>query len=309
MRKFNYMVSDTATPCELHLHLEGSVDPLTLRLIDPRLTTEEAEAPYHFSGFAGFIECFRFIAMRLQTPEHYAFITRRLIENLAKQGIRYAEITLAAGVLLWRGCEIAPYYDAVRAASAGGPVQVRWILDAVRHFGPDPAWRVAEFASGRINDGVAAIGIGGDELRGPAHWFAGVYAFARSRGLHLTAHAGETDGPASIWAALEIGAERIGHGIRAIDDPVLVRYLRDHRIPLEICPTSNVCTGAVRSLESHPLRKLYDAGVPITLSTDDPGIFGCTLQTELDAAASCGFSEMELNQLAGNAAKFRFDPM
>ena len=309
----HYMASDSAGRsrpktflCELHLHLEGSVDPATLRLLDPDLTPEDAEAPYRFKDFAGFIECFKFIALRLRTPEDYALITRRLIAQLAAQDVRYAEITLSAGVLLWKGREIAPYYDAIRAASRDTAVEVRWILDAIRQLGPEPAWRVAEFAARHVGNGVVAIGIGGDESRGPARWFQDVYEFARSTGLHLTAHAGETEGPASIWAALELGVERIGHGIRAIDDPVLMRHLRDHQIPLEVCLTSNVCTGAVASLESHPLRRLYQAGVPITLSTDDPGVFRCTLREEFEAAKRLGITPIELVAMIENADRFRF---
>lgn len=310
MRTSDYMASDRSTPlCELHLHLEGSVGPATLRLLDRELGPEEAAQPYRFSSFAGFIECFKFIALRLRTPEDYALVTRQLVAALAGQGVSYAEVTLAAGVLLWKGREIAPFYDAVRAASRQGPVEILWNLDAVRQFGPEPAWRVAEFAAQRLDDGVVSIGIGGDELRGPAEWFREVYGFARSRGLRLAAHAGETDGPASIWAALEIGAERIGHGIRAVDDPVLLRHLRDHQIPLEVCLTSNVCTGAVASLESHPLRRLYEAGVPLTLSTDDPGVFGCTLRGEFDAARRLGLGDQDLRTVVENAAKYRFGPV
>ncbi|HEY3838724.1 MAG TPA: adenosine deaminase [Bryobacteraceae bacterium] len=307
----HYMASEskirvTETPlCELHLHLEGSVDPTTLRRLDPQLTVEQAEAPYRFTDFAGFIECFKFIALRLRTPEDYALITRRLAGRLGEQGVEYAEVTLSAGVLIWKGREIGPYYDAVRSASQAGPVEIRWILDAVRQFGPEPAWRVAEFAAQRVNDGVVAIGIGGDELRGPAGWFRGMYDFVRSRGLGLTAHAGETDGPASIWSALEIGAERIGHGIRAVEDPVVMRYLRDHQIPLEVCPTSNVCTGAVRSMEAHPLRRLFDAGIPITLSTDDPGVFRCDLRGEYAVAEQLGLSSADLRLISSNARRFR----
>jgi len=303
-------ISPESSLCELHLHLEGSVDPETLCVLSPGLTPEQAAAPYRFTDFAGFIECFKFIALRLQTPEDYALITRRLLAQLAHQGVRYAEVTLSAGVLLWKGRDIAPYYDAIRAASHAasqeGAVEVRWILDAIRQLGPESAWRVAEFAARRVGDGVVAIGIGGDEQRGPANWFGEVFKFARSCGVRLTAHAGETAGPDSIWAALEIGAERIGHGIRAIDDPVLMRHLRDHQIPLEVCVTSNVCTGAVTSLDAHPLRKLYDAGVPLTLSTDDPGVFRCTLQQEFETARSLGMTNAELLRIAANSETFRF---
>jgi adenosine deaminase/aminodeoxyfutalosine deaminase len=195
----------------------------------------------------------------------------------------------------------------VRQAAAESPVDVHWILDAVRHFGVQHAMRVAELAAERVNDGVVAFGIGGDEERGPAAWFGEVYRFAKVAGLRLTAHAGETVGPESVWAALEIGAERIGHGIRAVEDPELLRHLRDRGIPLEVCITSNVATGAVESLESHPVRRLYDVGVPITLNTDDPAIFLTTLSGEYELAArQFGFSEAELRGIAQNAFRYGF---
>src|SRR5581483_5206707 len=160
-------------------------------------------------------------------------------ERLAAQNVKYAEIIIAAGVVLWKGQEFAPIFDGVRAAVEGSSVEVRWILDAVRQFGVEPAMRVAELAAERREDGVVAFGIGGSEQRGPAEWFRDVFAYARGAGLRLTAHAGESMGPESIWAALEIGAERIGHGIAAVDDPALMRHLAERDIPLEICITSN----------------------------------------------------------------------
>jgi len=167
--------------------------------------------------------------------------------------------------------------------------------------------QVAKLAAERAGDGVVAFGIGGDEERGPAEWFGEVYAFARSHGLRLTAHAGETMGPESIWAALRIGAERIGHGIAAVGDPALVSYLRDRQIPLEICITSNVATGVVAAYEDHPVRRLYDSGVLITLNSDDPGLFGTTLTREYELAASLyRFTETELRQIAANAFRCRF---
>jgi adenosine deaminase/aminodeoxyfutalosine deaminase len=181
-------------------------------------------------------------------------------------------------------------------------------LDAIRHFGADHAMQVAELAAERVNCGVAALGIGGDEARGPAEWFHDVYRFARERGLHLHAHAGEAAGPSSVWAALELGVERIGHGIRAVEDPVLVKHLRDHSIPLEISITSNLITGAVKSLKDHPIRRLYDAGIPITLNSDDPGIFGSTLVEEYELAArEFGFREEELLAIADNGFRYAFD--
>ncbi|MFB3826854.1 MAG: adenosine deaminase [Bryobacteraceae bacterium] len=288
---------------EIHLHLEGSLTPQTLRELDP-------EAPadlYAFAGFDGFLEAFGQVVKRIREPRDYALVTRRLLERLAAENVRYAEIILSAGVVLWKEQEFAPVFEAVTEAAGDSPVQVRWIVDAVRHFGVEHCMRVAELAAERVDRGVVAYGIGGNEERGPAGWFGEVFRFAREKGLHLTAHAGEACGPESVWAALEIGAERIGHGIRAIEDPVLVKHLRDHRIPLEISLTSNVITGVVRSLDAHPVRRLYNAGVPVTLNTDDPGIFGTTLNREYELAAEWfGFGESDLRAIAENGFRYAF---
>ena len=167
--------------------------------------------------------------------------------------------------------------------------------------------KVAELAAERVGEGVVAFGIGGDEERGPAEWFKEVFRFAQQAGLRLTAHAGETCGPESVWAALELGAERIGHGIRSIEDPVLVRHLRDHDIPLEISISSNVATGVVARIEDHPVRRLYDAGVPIVLNTDDPAMFRTTLTAEYELAArQFGFTEEELRGMAENGFRYAF---
>jgi aminodeoxyfutalosine deaminase len=292
---------------ELHLHLEGSVEPATMQELDPALTADAVRAMYRFHGFQGFIQAYKSVVERLRTPQDYGHITRALMRRLAAETVQYAEITLSAGVVLWKGQEFAPVYTAVRQAAAESLIDVHWILDAVRHFGVEHAMQVAELAAERVNDGVVAFGIGGDEERGPAAWFGEAYRFAKAAGLRLTAHAGETVGPESVWAALEIGAERIGHGIRAVEDPALLRHLRDREIPLEVCITSNVVTGAVESLEAHPVRRLYDAGVPITLNTDDPAIFATTLSGEYDLAArQFGFSEAELREIAENGFRYGF---
>src|SRR5262249_47679506 len=154
---------------------------------------------------------------------------------------------------------------------------------------------------------VIAFGIGGSEERGPAEWFPEVFAFARDAGLHLTAHAGESMGPESVWAALKLGAERIGHGSTAVQDAALMAHLREYDIPLEVCITSNLVTGVVKRTEDHPVRQLFDAGVPIVLNTDDPAMFGCTLLGEYRLAAQqFGFSEAELRGLAENSLRYGF---
>ncbi len=293
---------------ELHIHLEGSVEPSTLLEIDASLTPQEIDAAYRYEGFPGFLKTYGWLCKRLRTPEHYALATRYLLETLANQNVSYAEITLSAGVVLWKGDDFAPIYEAVQREAVRSRVQVRWIIDIVRQFPMEEAWQVAELAVDRVDDGVIAIGIGGDEARGPAPLFAEIYGWAKDRGLHLHAHAGETTGPESVWQALEIGAERIGHGIHAAGDPALLQYLRLHNIPLEICLSSNVLTSAVASIESHPIRRLYDAGVPLILNTDDPGLFHCSLDSEFDLARrQFGFTESELQGIARNGFRFAFE--
>ncbi|MBI3470177.1 MAG: adenosine deaminase [Candidatus Solibacter usitatus] len=294
---------------ELHLHLEGSVEPETLRELAPELALEEIQARYRYSDFAGFIEGFKWVSGYLRSPEDYALITRRLLERLAGQNVAYAEITLAAGVALWKKQDLGAIYEAVQAAAAAASpsVEVKWIFDAVRHFGPEHAMEVARLAAERVEEGVVAFGIGGDEARGPAEWFAGAFRYARERGLRRVAHAGETVGPESVWAALGIGAERIGHGIRAAEDPALLRHLRERDIPLEVCISSNVATGAVPSLAAHPLRRIYDAGVPVILNSDDPAMFHTTLTREYEIARDVfGFSGTELLELAENGFRYKF---
>ena len=215
-----------------------------------------------------------------------------MFERLESEGVTYAEVILSAGVVLWKEQNLPAVYDALLRESARSRITVRWIFDAIRQFGPEPAKPVFDLAAERVGEGVIAIGLGGDEERGPARLFADLYREARDRGLRLTCHAGEMAGPASVWDALEIGSERIGHGIRAIEDPALVAHLAAKNIPLEVCITSNLRTGAVASLAAHPVRQLYDAGVPIILNSDDPALFGCTLTSEYALAArEFGFTE------------------
>ncbi len=290
---------------ELHVHLEGSMEPETLMELDPSVSMEEVTQRYCYADFAGFLSSYVWAVRKLTAPEHYALATRRLLERLHRQNVLYAEITLSAGVVIWRKQNLDDVYRAVRGEAAKSPIKVSWIFDSVRQFGVEPARTVAEKAVEYAGDGVVAYGIGGDEENGPAKWFHDVFAFTKRNGLRAVPHAGETVGPESIWDALALGADRIGHGIAAVHDQALMRHLRDANIPLEICISSNVCTGVVKSLQEHPVRRLYDAGVPIVLNTDDPPMFHTTLNGEYEIAASeFGFSEAELRGLAQNSFRF-----
>ncbi len=289
---------------ELHLHLEGSIEPETLRVIDPSLAADEIEANLSCRSFEEFIRGYIWLSKQLRKPEHYAIAARHLLESLAAQNITYAEITLSAGVVLWKEQDLAAVYEAVWNESLRAKVKSFWILDAVRHFGVEHGTEVAKFAVTRRDEGVVAFGIGGDEVRGPAQWFRDVFAYARDGGLHLVCHAGETCGPESIWEALEIGAERIGHGITAIQDAALLAKLGESNIPLEVCLSSNVCTGVVASLEHHPAGELYKAGVPITINTDDPAFFRTTLAREYELAERV--FDIPADVLAANSFRYAF---
>lgn len=290
---------------ELHLHLEGAAAPETLCEIVPGLTAEEARARSRFANFEEFLQAFKWVHTCLRRPEHFALVLRRLMERLEAEGVRYAEINVSAGVILWRGLPLDEYFLALAEEAERGRLPVRFIFDAVRQFGVDHVQATAEAAVRWRGRGVAGFGVGGDEARGPARLYREAFEYARAHGLAALPHGGETTGPESVWEALECGARRIGHGIRAVEDGALLEELRRRDVALEICITSNVRTGAVRRLEEHPVRRLFEAGVPVVLNTDDPAMFETTLVREYELARDVfGFSDEELRQVARNSFRY-----
>ncbi len=309
---------------ELHLHLEGSLRPDTLRELSrgkgrvegdvEQWMLERQQHGYRYSTFMEFVEAFKFVVLLLETPEDYALATVRLMEWLAAQNVKYAEITLSAGVVLWKQQPLDQVYEAVQAASvdAGARLgmRVNWIFDAVRQFGADHAREVLAWASRYRAAEVVAFGLGGDEERGPASLFADVFREARDCGLHTLAHAGETVGPESVRETVErLKVERIGHGLAAARDPEVCALLRDRGIPLEACPGSNVAMGLVPEFRDYPLRTFLDAGVTMTLNSDDPALFGTSIGQEFSRAT--GAFSLSPEQVAGlceNAARAAFLP-
>lgn len=292
---------------ELHVHLEGSIEPETLCEMHLHIKADEVRERYAYTDFLGFLKAFAWVARHLHGPREYAIAARRLLERLESQNVRYAEITVAAGVALWLGLDLGAIHEALQREAARSRIDAYWIWDVTRQWGPVPAYTAMEMAIERRDDGVVAFGMGGDEARGPAEWYRDAFRRARDAGLHLVCHAGESTGPEAVREALAIGAERIGHGIAAHRDPALLSELASARIPLEISISSNVRTGVVPGYESHPVRTIFDAGVPVVLNTDDPPMFGATLNGEyLLAAERYGFTRDELRAIADNGFRYGF---
>jgi aminodeoxyfutalosine deaminase len=304
---------------ELHLHLEGTVEPETLQELAARhgmeaggWTLAEIARRYQYEDFLGFLSAFKWVTQHLCTPEDYGLVTRRLLEKLAAQNVRYAEIYFSAGICRWKKMPVEPVYEAIEAARREAEprlgIRARWIFDAVRQFGPEEAEEVVRLAVKYREQGAVGIGIGGDEIQGPPEMFRRAYAMARAEGLRLTVHAGETAGPESIWGALrELGAERIGHGVAAVRDPELMAHLKERQIPVEVNVTSNYCTGAIAAGAEHPVRRMFEAGLSLVINSDDPAMFHTSINAEYARLVERhGFSEAEVRELARNSFQAAF---
>jgi len=360
---------------ELHLHLEGCLTPALLLQLARRhgeiLSPEEVSRRYQTRTFPEFLELFKWATSYLREPSDYAHLAAHTFRELQNQTCLYSEMTLSVGVMLLRKQDVEANFAALAESAEKQSVRVNWIFDAVRQFGPQKAMDVARLAVQMKSRGVMAFGLGGDEESLPASDFRKVFDYAASENLHRLAHAGETGGPQNICDAVEIlGAERIGHGIAAIHDEKLMDLLIARQIPLEICPTSNLRTGALakllaRNLESrqraasplgdrslpaqpglspdippseindvlapvaphptrenvyaagsnqpriedHPLAKFVARGVPVTLASDDPAMFGTTLLAEYSLASNkMGLTPRQLVSLAEASFRHAFLP-
>jgi aminodeoxyfutalosine deaminase len=309
---------------ELHLHLEGTILPETLVQLSSRpgrrpLTLPEAEALYQFTDFTGFIESFKAVTRLLTDPEDYEIAAWGMMQHLAAQGVIHAEVYVSVGVIyMWRNHDpeaFEPIFAALERARERARrelgLSLYWIFDAVRHFTVPEAERVFRKAAAMRAEypAIVGIGLGGDERRCGSEPFRALYAQARAAGLRLTNHAGETTGPEAIWEALSIGSERIGHALSAIAAPSLLAELKSRGTALELNPTSNVRTGVCPSFAAHPLRRLFDLGLLVTLNSDDPAFFGSDLAHEyLLAHTQQAFTRDELRRLAAHSFRASFLP-
>lgn len=305
---------------ELHLHLVGSASVDTVLALARRhpehgVPTDAARLAefYRFTDFTHFIRVIKAVDELVITAQDVHTLVLGLAADAARSGVRYAEVTVTVSLHLAKGIPATELADTLAAARAQARllhhITLNYIYDIPAGFGGQQAVdATVDFALHHRPEGTVALGLAGMEDGYPRAGFAGPFADARAAGLHVVAHAGETTGPEEVWAALtELGAERIGHGIGSVGDPALLRYLAEHRVPLEVCPISNVRTRATPSLAEHPLPRLLAAGIPVALSTDDPGMFDTDLNREYRTAAQlAGLDHAGIAGLARNSVDAAF---
>ena len=302
---------------ELHVHLEGSIQPKTLLKIAQRNkidlpAKDEAGLQdfYRFQNFDHFIQVYSLITSCLKTPEDYRLIAYEFGAECARQNIRYAEVTFTFDTnirlsgLTWETILESLNAGQQQAHDEFG-VFWNWIFDIGRNNPGVQEAQILQIALQSRQQGCVALGLGGSEADYPGELFTDVFNQAFEAKLASIPHAGETGGAESVWQSLtDLHAVRIGHGVRAIEDPTLVQYLVEHRIPLEICPTSNIRLGIYPDYASHPLRQLWDAGVMVTVNSDDPPMFGTDLNHEYQALIEqFGFQANDLEKISLNAVE------
>jgi len=304
---------------ELHVHHIGSASPrivaeLAARHPDSAVPADPDELAgyFTFTDFAHFIEVYLSVVDLVRTPDDVRLLTYEIARDLARQQVRYAELTVTPFSSIRRGIPAEAFLEAIEDARKSAEREwgtvLRWTFDIPGEAGLEAAEETTRIATEYAPDGLVSFGLGGPEVGVPRGQFKPYFDRAIAAGLHSVPHAGETTGPETVWDALtELRAERIGHGIGAVHDPGLLEHLAERRIPLEVCPTSNVATRAVRDLDEHPLRQLADAGVVVTINSDDPPMFGTDLNTEYAIAARLlGLDAPGVAALAKNAVEVSY---
>ena len=316
-----------APKAELHVHLEGSVRPTTLLTLAERnavslpvSSVEELQRWFAFRDFNHFIEIYFTISHCLKQAEDYELIVYEFAEEMARQHVRYAEVTFSPSTHEFAlGVPFDVYFAGLtrgrERAYQDFNVEISWVFDIVRNMCHEPgvskeADYTVSVAKEGMTNGVVALGLGGGEVGHPAEWFARWFEQAVGAGLHSTPHAGEVVGPASVWGAIKnLKAERIGHGVRSAEDPELLTYLAEKRIPLEVNPTSNVALGVYPDYAHHSLPVLLAAGVPVTINSDDPPLFNTTLNNEVSLLHSAFHLDLDtINDVLLNGVRWSFLP-
>ncbi|MGP3928299.1 adenosine deaminase [Streptomyces sp. 8N616] len=304
---------------ELHVHHVGSASPrivaeLAARHPDSKVPTDpEALVDYFtFRDFAHFVEVYLSVVDLIRNPDDVRLLTYEIAHDMSQQSIRYAELTVTPFSSTRRGIPDAAFVEAIedarKAAETELGVILRWCFDIPGEAGLEAAEETTRIAVGLKPEGLVSFGLGGPEAGVPRPQFKPYFDRAIAAGLRSVPHAGETTGPQTIWDALtHLRAERIGHGTSATQDPRLLTHLAEHRIPLEVCPTSNIATRAVANLDEHPIKEMVAAGVLVTVNSDDPPMFGTDLNTEYGVAARLlDLDERGVAALAKNAVEVSF---
>jgi adenosine deaminase len=330
-----------APKSELHLHLRGALPQALfaelLRKYPPELALRDAPAAhiefmgrfqnlrpflgpgphldqrveeiYTFESFQQFLAAFLYSGYFFHEVEDVEQLTSAVLHELVAQNVVYAEITVAIPSYLDQGIPLDTLLDSLERAASRAPLRVQWIVDLIRNRGPEDCHALLARICAARPRSLVGITLGGSEDAFPPAPFANVYRLARVNGLRTSVHAGEALGPESVWDALRVlEVERIGHGVSAIEDPALVEYLAAKKIPLEVCPTSNLRTGIYSDYKSHPAAKLYRAGIPITINTDDPAFFHTDLTGECRHLYNAGVKETELVEMLRNGFRYAFLP-
>jgi aminodeoxyfutalosine deaminase len=318
-------VTGLATPrAELHVHLFASIPPPVIqelarryRVDLPAPLAEGIRPDFRYRDFDQFSELLAALRPLTRDADDVELVTYEFAADVARQGVRYVETMVTAMGAARRGITLEALLDAMNRgrarARAEFGLEMRWIVDVNRSLpGAERAYwadQALEFAVGGRDAGVVAFGLSGPEAGNPPEPFAPWFERARAAGLHSVPHAGELAGPESIWGAVRaLHAERIAHGVRAVEDPALVAHLAERRIVLDVCPTSNVCLGVVPSLAAHPLRRLHESGVPITVNSDCPPMFGSTLSDEVALLRGpLGLDAAAAGEIVANGLRHGFD--
>jgi aminodeoxyfutalosine deaminase len=304
---------------ELHVHQVGSASPRIVAELAARhpdspvpKDPDELAGYFTFTDFAHFVRVYLAVVDLVRTPEDVHMLTYEVARDLAAQQVRYAELTVTPYTSQLAGIPGEAFCQAIEAARSAARrdfgLVLQWCFDIPGEFGIPAADATLRVATDVRPEGLVSFGLGGPEIGVPRGQFQPHFDRARAAGLHSVPHAGETTGPETVWDAVRLlGAERIGHGIAAAEDPRLMAYLAEHGISLEVCPTSNVATRAVATIEQHPLPILRDAGVTVAVSSDDPPMFGTTLNRELAVAGHLlGLDERGLAELSRTAVRVSF---
>ncbi|PYC84364.1 adenosine deaminase [Streptomyces tateyamensis] len=305
---------------ELHVHHVGSASPRVVANLAARhegrtqvpADPEKLAEYFTFTDFAHFIQVYLSVVDLIRDAEDVRTLTYGVAEDMARQQIRYAELTVTPYSSVNRGIPDLAFMEAIEDARTSAErdfgIVLRWCFDIPGEAGLASAEETARLALEVGAEGLVSFGLGGPEIGVPRPQFKPYFDRARAAGLHSVPHAGESTGPETVWDAIrELGAERIGHGTQSFKDPALMDYLGEHRIPLEVCPTSNLATRVVERLEEHPIKQFVDAGLLVTVNSDDPPMFGTSLNTEYAVAAQLlGLDRAGVAGLAKNAVEASF---